>query len=138
MAAVLAALGLLLAACGAERAEVVTASSFYGRVTAVDANVVTVAVASLPQDADKAAVEKDLQEGQALEYTGEDCTVTVQNLDLITEADDSGSRTGLTLLQVGAYVYMELLTDESGAATATAVTVLRGDGAQSGGDLPPR
>ena len=102
----------------------VTASSFYGRITAVEANVVTVAVAKLPGVDSEADVEKELREGQPLEYTGEDRTVTVQNLDLITEADDSSRRTGLTLLQVGAYVYMELLTDENGDSTATAVTVL--------------
>ena len=124
LAALLAALCLLLTACGTAGAEVVTASSFYGRITAVEANVVTVAVAKLPGVDSEADVEKELREGQPLEYTGEDRTVTVQNLDLITEADDSSRRTGLTLLQVGAYVYMELLTDENGDSTATAVTVL--------------
>lgn len=105
-------------------AEVVTASSFCGRIVAVDANVVTVEVAKLNAGVTQQDVEDALQNGKKLVYTGVDRTVTVQNLDLISDESQPDSRAGLSLLQVGDCVWLELITDENGQEDVTGLTVL--------------
>ncbi len=111
-------------------AEVVTASSFCGRIVSVDANVVTVEVAKLSSGATRQDVEDALQSGKKLTYTGEDRTVTVQNLDLISDESQPDSRAGLSLLQVGDCVWLELITDEKGQENVTGLTVLTTTAAQ--------
>ena len=113
----------VLAGCN-KAAEVVTASDFCGRIISLDTNVVTVEVAKLNTGVTQQDVEDALQNGKKLVYTGVDRTVTVQNLDLITDESKPDSRAGLSLLQVGDCVWLELITDENGQENVTGLTVL--------------
>lgn len=122
LAAVCLAL-FVLVGCS-KKAEVMTASSFCGRIVSVDANVVTVEVAELSTGATQQDVEDALQSGKKLVYTGEDRAVTVQNLDLISDESQPDSRSGLSLLQLGDCVWLELITDENGQENVTGLTVL--------------